>query len=301
MVRYKVTDRASTDASLSKRVPTRLLVVRHHRGAWSVTCALLGSFAVHACIALLFIAMSHRMPRRDQMAAETVALVFAPASVEAQHNVPAAPEVTPAPSLPSPPAPPSAPSPPELPPPPSVDLTPPPALPPPTAPEPPQSAEQMAIPQPEPSPTPPPPPPMPSHRASPLRPTAMRPAPPQPRNTGSTAPPQSVSNTPPSASTTPQAAVDPAWQSALGAWLQANKIYPEEARRRGDEGRAIVRFTVSHDGRLLDFKLLSSTGSTILDAAVERLLRNARLPPFPAGMDQNQVIVTLQVRYTLEH
>jgi protein TonB len=86
----------------------------------------------------------------------------------------------------------------------------------------------------------------------------------------------------------------------LGAWLQANKTYPEEARRRGEDGRATVRFTVSRDGRLLDFQLLSGTGSAILDAAVERLLRRARVPPFPADMDQEQVTVTLQIRYTLE-
>ena len=98
----------------------------------------------------------------------------------------------------------------------------------------------------------------------------------------------------------PQQAVSPGWQSALGAWLQANKRYPDEAQRRGDEGRATVRFTVSRDGQVLDFQLLSGTGSTILDAAVERLLKGARLPPFPAGMDQDQITVTLQIRYALE-
>jgi protein TonB len=82
--------------------------------------------------------------------------------------------------------------------------------------------------------------------------------------------------------------------------LQANKTYPDEARRRGDEGRAVVRFAVSGDGHVLDFQLVSGTGSSILDAAVERLLRGARLPPFPAGMGQDQVTVTLQIRYTLE-
>jgi len=99
---------------------------------------------------------------------------------------------------------------------------------------------------------------------------------------------------------TPRSAVSPGWQSALGAWLQAHKTYPDEARRRGDEGRATVRFTVSQDGKVLELQLLSSTGSTILDAAVERLLRDARLPPFPPGMDQPEVTVTLQIRYSLE-
>ena len=61
-----------------------------------------------------------------------------------------------------------------------------------------------------------------------------------------------------------------------------------------------MRFTVNRGGRVVDFQLLSGTGSTSLDGAVERLLRGARLPPFPAGMGQDEVTVTLQIRYTLE-
>jgi protein TonB len=79
-----------------------------------------------------------------------------------------------------------------------------------------------------------------------------------------------------------------------------HKTYPDEARRRGDQGRATVRFTVDHDGRVLELQLLSGTGSPILDEAVERLLRGGRLPPFPAGMDEAQVTVMLQIRYALE-
>jgi protein TonB len=113
---------------------------------------------------------------------------------------------------------------------------------------------------------------------------------------------QTTANAPPVAqpNQSPPAAINPGWRSALGAWLQANKTYPDEARRRGDEGRATVRFTVSREGRVLDFQLLSRTGSPILDAAVERLLRGAQLPPFTAGMEQEEVTVTLQIRYALE-
>jgi TonB family protein len=61
-----------------------------------------------------------------------------------------------------------------------------------------------------------------------------------------------------------------------------------------------VRFTVDREGRVLQLQLLSGTGSPLLDEAVERLLHGARLPPFPPGMDQAQVTVSLQIRYTLE-
>jgi protein TonB len=96
------------------------------------------------------------------------------------------------------------------------------------------------------------------------------------------------------------AAIAPGWQSALAAWLEAHKNYPAEARRRGDEGRATVRFTVERDGQVVAVQLVSGTGSTILDDAVQRMLRGARLPAFPAGMDQAEVTVTVQLRYRLE-
>jgi periplasmic protein TonB len=94
--------------------------------------------------------------------------------------------------------------------------------------------------------------------------------------------------------------ISQSWQGAIGAWLEAHKTYPEEARRRGDHGRAIVRFTVDRDGHVLTVQLMTGTGSASLDDAVERLLRGARLPPFPTDMVEPSVTVTLQIRYTLE-
>jgi periplasmic protein TonB len=94
--------------------------------------------------------------------------------------------------------------------------------------------------------------------------------------------------------------IAPSWQSALGAWLEAHKSYPEEAQRRGEQGRAVVRFKVDRTGQVLDIQIISGTGSTILDDAVERMLRGARVPPFPPGMDRDQITVTVQLRYKLE-
>jgi protein TonB len=104
----------------------------------------------------------------------------------------------------------------------------------------------------------------------------------------------------PPAAEPPPTPISPGWQSALGAWLQAHKTYPDAARQRGDQGLAIVRLTVDHTDQVVTFHIVSGTGSTILDEAVEHLLGGARLPSFPPGMDQAQVTVTLQIRYTLE-
>jgi len=95
------------------------------------------------------------------------------------------------------------------------------------------------------------------------------------------------------------APVDGAWQQALGAWLATHKTYPEQARRRGEEGRVAIRFTVNRAGRVLDVDVVRGSGSPLLDAAASTLLRGAALPPFAASMPEEQVTVTVQLRYSL--
>lgn len=89
------------------------------------------------------------------------------------------------------------------------------------------------------------------------------------------------------------------WQHSLAAWLARNKTYPDVARRRGTEGKVVLRFTVDRAGRALDVVLVRSAGSAVLDAAAEDILRDATLPPFAAGMSQDRVTVTVQIRYGL--
>ena len=84
------------------------------------------------------------------------------------------------------------------------------------------------------------------------------------------------------------------------AWLQAHKTYPEAARMEGAEGRVVLRFTASRDGRVLQVAVVQPSGSRVLDEAAETLLRGARLPPFPASMAQDTATVTLPLTYQLE-
>lgn len=91
-----------------------------------------------------------------------------------------------------------------------------------------------------------------------------------------------------------------AWRAALSTWLQDHKTYPDAARRTGEQGRVVVRFTVDRTGRVEDVVLVSSSGSASLDEAAQAMLRDARLPPFPAGMTQAQVTATVPIRYALE-
>ena len=97
-----------------------------------------------------------------------------------------------------------------------------------------------------------------------------------------------------------EAAAGADWRGSLAAWLQSHKTYPDEARRDGQEGRAVIRFTAGRDGQILDFALVSSSGSAALDGAAQAMFRGARLPPFPAGMAQDRITVTVPIRFTLE-
>jgi protein TonB len=93
--------------------------------------------------------------------------------------------------------------------------------------------------------------------------------------------------------------VDPRWAAAVSGWLTARKTYPEEARRRGEEGRVAVRFTVDRSGRVVDAAIVAASGSALLDEAALGLLRQAVFPAFPADMAQPRVTITTTVRYSL--
>jgi outer membrane biosynthesis protein TonB len=41
-------------------------------------------------------------------------------------------------------------------------------------------------------------------------------------------------------------------RAALSAWPESPKRYPDRARQRGEEGRAVLRFRVDRSGRVLN-------------------------------------------------
>lgn len=61
--------------------------------------------------------------------------------------------------------------------------------------------------------------------------------------------------------------------------IQRLKEYPTQARLRGQEGTVEVRFAVGANGEIEQFRIVQSSGSALLDRAVERLFRRLRLPP----------------------
>jgi len=89
------------------------------------------------------------------------------------------------------------------------------------------------------------------------------------------------------------------YRAMLSNWLESHKRYPEDARARGEEGRAVLRFRVDRSGRVLDYAVVGSTGYADLDAAVEAMMRGASLPPFPPSMTSPEIEVSVTIRYGL--
>ena len=89
------------------------------------------------------------------------------------------------------------------------------------------------------------------------------------------------------------------YSAMISAWLEAHKRYPAYTRERGEEGSIALSFRVDRSGRVLDHTVLSSSGHADLDAGVDEMMRGAQLPPFPAGMTQSQIEVSVKLRFKL--
>ena len=61
----------------------------------------------------------------------------------------------------------------------------------------------------------------------------------------------------------------------------------------------MLRFRVSRTGRVLDYSVVSSSGFADLDAAIDAMMRNASLPPFPASMTTPEIEVSVTIRFGL--
>src|SRR5271169_105347 len=101
-----------------------------------------------------------------------------------------------------------------------------------------------------------------------------------------------------SQSTTSVATPAARYRATLLAWLESHKRYPDTARQRGEEGRAVLRFDVDRSGRVLDYAITSSSGYPDLDRSIEEMMRGATLPPFPVGMPQPRVQVSVTIHFS---
>jgi protein TonB len=78
--------------------------------------------------------------------------------------------------------------------------------------------------------------------------------------------------------------------------IESKKRYPEEAKRRGEEGTVAVSFTIDESGNPVNVRLASSSGSSSLDNETLRLIRSLKFPPPPEGKPIN---LRVEVEYQL--
>jgi protein TonB len=94
--------------------------------------------------------------------------------------------------------------------------------------------------------------------------------------------------------------VDRSWQTLVLRKLQQLKRYPSGAQARREQGVALLAFSVDRDGRVLQSKIVRSSGHADLDNEVMAMIERAQpLPPFPSSMSEAQLSLTVPIRFTL--
>ena len=94
--------------------------------------------------------------------------------------------------------------------------------------------------------------------------------------------------------------VAPSWQAALLKHLQNYKRYPRTAQARGEQGVVLLHFKIDRNGRVLTRRILRSSGSAELDGEVLGMIERAQpLPAFPASMTQDELDLTVPIRFSL--
>jgi len=78
----------------------------------------------------------------------------------------------------------------------------------------------------------------------------------------------------------------------------AYRDYPAAARAARQHGRVVTRVTISRAGELLDIRLDRSSGWPLIDNAEMAAIRRAMpLPPVPAGMRGDPIVLVLPMNY----
>lgn len=86
----------------------------------------------------------------------------------------------------------------------------------------------------------------------------------------------------------------------ISARLQAHKIYPVLARRRGMEGEATLRIAIGAEGQILSYRLEQSSGHDVLDQAVRDMIEGiGSFPAPPAISSDGSMECRVPIRFNL--
>ena len=117
-------------------------------------------------------------------------------------------------------------------------------------------------------------------------------------------PPETTAAPPPVNAVAVQPAVDPQIQThylaAVLSKIQREKYYPRNARRRGEEGEALVGFVIRKDGILENIVIDTSSGHRRLDeAAIRTLERASPVLPIPDALRRDQWKMSVPIAFSL--
>jgi protein TonB len=275
---------------------------RRDRRARTLTLPAALSVLAHATILLAAMVFLRSRPEPPASPAESsIAMVFAPAPADQPSTTdvasPSADTAPPAPAEHSdePPAaepipPPVAQAPPEEPAPAPIE-PPPPA---PLAPEPPPPVDAQPVPEEPPPPAQKPPPRQPAARArsTPTTPHAGV-APPH-----EATPAEQQSAAGGSANPSATAAIVPP-RPVAGMETNRAPTYPEAARRRGEQGRVMLRVSVSSEGAPLDVEVMGTSGHPSLDSAAQSAVRQWRFIPATQAGRSVAAVAEVPIRFRL--
>ena len=87
-------------------------------------------------------------------------------------------------------------------------------------------------------------------------------------------------------------------QKIISGYSQKN--YPKRAKRRGQQGKITVAFTVIYSGMIQNIRIIKSSNSRTLDmAAVQAIKRSSGKLPYYKGMSKNTLKLDITLTYVL--
>lgn len=94
-----------------------------------------------------------------------------------------------------------------------------------------------------------------------------------------------------------------AYRAMVHGRIAALQAYPSLARRMGEEGTVLVRFTILASGKIYQVDIVESSGYESLDVAAVAIFTrelNGQLPPIPAELNKTEWVLSLPIRYQLQ-
>jgi protein TonB len=107
---------------------------------------------------------------------------------------------------------------------------------------------------------------------------------------------------PSAANTTLIANLNKQYKARLRQLIVTAKRYPKRARRRNQQGKVRLAFTVSHSGTISQVRIIKSSGVSTLDtASIKAIQQISQKLPFLRGMPKKSLNLTMTLSYSIRN